>query len=423
MKLTSCSQLRVLLVGGYPPPFGGIATHLASLIPGLVERGAEDIAVVTFSSVDSVEKIPGAMVYRYQIKKHLLKLLNPMNWWLIFQVMRDMLPAGVGPRGLIGESLKAILVNRVAEQHQSEVVNFYESNAHFEMVPLARYWQRKRGIALTVFGEVYSSPEFMKARHSLVKKALELPSEVWASSDHCGCSFKQLGIDRAVKTVYLGVDLAQTRQDEQRLAFRQAHQIDRDDVLILFMGRFVKDMGFDVLLEIIPSILANRPQVKWVLAGATGDLSPEAARVANQFNQQVIIIQNFPFSMQQSLYSAADMVVAPSFCQRACMGLSIKEAMAASLPVVATLSGGIPEAVIHEETGFLVPLDSKTQGADSEKFITYLNTLIEDQPLRERLGQAGRQRAEVIFSVDTTLNRIADIFMSVREKTQAVIDV
>jgi glycosyltransferase involved in cell wall biosynthesis len=416
MKSQSCNQLRVLLVGGYPPPFGGIATHLAALIPGLNARGAEDIAVITFSDVDKVEKIQGATIYRHNIKKHLLKLFNPKNWRLVSRVVQDMLPAGFGLRGLLSESLKAILVHRVAERHNSDVVNFYESDAHFELVPLTRHWEGRRNVALTVFGEVYSSPELMKARKSLVKKSIELPRAVWASSDHCGRSFNLLGIERPVTTVYFGVDLAAENQAELREKFRQEQRIEKDDVVILFMGRFVKDMGLDVLLDIIPSIVSQSKQVKFVLAGAVGNLSTEAAELAKKLPNNVLIFQNFPFSLQQTLYSAADMVVAPSFCQRACMGLSIKEAMAASLPVVATLCGGIPEAVIHDETGFLIPLDSKTQAADALKLKEHLLALSEDKSLRQRLGAAGRKRAEVIFSVETTLNKVAELFMSVREQ-------
>lgn len=414
MKSEHCKQLRVLLVGGYPPPFGGIATHLASLIPGLKERGAEDIAVVTFSEVDSVDKVSGATIYRHHVKRHLLELLNPKNWPLISKVVRDMLPAGVGLRGLVGESLKAIFIHRIAEKHQSQVVNFYESNAHFEMVPLARHWGQKRGIVLAVFGEVYSSPDFMVARKSLVKKAIELPSVVWSSSDHCGRSFSTIGIDRPVQTVYLGVDLVDDAIETLRAQFRDEHHIEQEDVVVLFMGRFVKDMGLDVLLQISPEILTATPHVKLILAGAVGDLSSEAVELAKQFPKQVFIFQNFPFSLQQSLYSASDIVVAPSFCQRACMGLSIKEAMAARRPVVATDSGGIAEAVVHGETGYLVPLNLKTRAADTSTFKAYLSALIHDKALRLNLGAAGRKRAEVIFSVETTLNRIAEIFMSVQ---------
>jgi starch synthase len=286
------------------------------------------------------------------------------------------------------------------------------------MVPLAHHWRRKRGIALTIFGEMYSSPEFMRSRKALVKKSMNLPVVVWASSDHCARSFKTMGIDRQVKTVYLGVDLANEDQSTLRDNFRAEHRMKQNDVVILFMGRFVKDMGLDVLLQIMPELLSGTSSIKLILAGATGDLSADASELMKRFSDQITILQNFPFSLQQSLYSAADIVVAPSFCQRACMGLSIKEAMAAKLPVVATLSGGIPEAVIHNETGFLVPLDPKTQSADIAKFKEYIRTLINNKELRLQMGMAGRKRAEVIFSVETTLNQIADIFMSVQEKVR-----
>jgi glycosyltransferase involved in cell wall biosynthesis len=73
--------------------------------------------------------------------------------------------------------------------------------------------------------------------------------------------------------------------------------------------------------------------------------------------------------------------------------ISILEAMAAGLPVVATRVGGIPELVVDGETGFLVPAGDAPARADA------LRRLVEDPALRERLGAAGRRRAEELFDL------------------------
>ncbi|MGZ4256566.1 MAG: glycosyltransferase family 4 protein [Gaiellaceae bacterium] len=73
--------------------------------------------------------------------------------------------------------------------------------------------------------------------------------------------------------------------------------------------------------------------------------------------------------------------------------LSVIEAMAAGLPVVATAVGGVPELVVDGETGLLVP------ARDAKALAQALGRLVRDRELRERLGEAGRSRAEQLFDL------------------------
>lgn len=75
------------------------------------------------------------------------------------------------------------------------------------------------------------------------------------------------------------------------------------------------------------------------------------------------------------------------------MPLSVLEAMAAGLPVVATAVGGVPEVVVHDETGVLVA------PGDAEALAAALARLIDDPELRRRLGSAGRSRAARHFDL------------------------
>jgi glycosyltransferase involved in cell wall biosynthesis len=76
-----------------------------------------------------------------------------------------------------------------------------------------------------------------------------------------------------------------------------------------------------------------------------------------------------------------------------CLPMSILEAMASGLPVVASAVGGVPEAVIHGETGLLVAPGDPDALADA------LATLLDDPQLRGRMGAAGRARAERVFDL------------------------
>jgi colanic acid/amylovoran biosynthesis glycosyltransferase len=72
----------------------------------------------------------------------------------------------------------------------------------------------------------------------------------------------------------------------------------------------------------------------------------------------------------------------------------IMEAMATGLPIVSTRIGGIPEMVIDNETGFLLRPEDPPAVADA------IEKVICDRSLGQRLGQAGRGRAQMLFSIE-----------------------
>jgi glycosyltransferase involved in cell wall biosynthesis len=83
----------------------------------------------------------------------------------------------------------------------------------------------------------------------------------------------------------------------------------------------------------------------------------------------------------------------------------IMEAMAAGLPVVSTPVGGIPEMVVHDETGSLVPPGDYVALADAIEKVTV------DPALARKLGQAGRERAETLFSIEKNVGELKAILL------------
>ena len=71
----------------------------------------------------------------------------------------------------------------------------------------------------------------------------------------------------------------------------------------------------------------------------------------------------------------------------------ILEAMAAQKPVVATRQGGACESVVHELTGYLVPLQ------DPHSVANYILTLAKNDSLRNEMGKAGNQRFKLLYSI------------------------
>lgn len=92
------------------------------------------------------------------------------------------------------------------------------------------------------------------------------------------------------------------------------------------------------------------------------------------------------------------------------MPLSVLEAMAAGLPVVASDVGGLSEVVVEGETGFLVP------AGDPVELAGLLGRLVEDPELRERLGEAGHRRAQSSFSLERWRDEHLALYRSLLER-------
>jgi glycosyltransferase involved in cell wall biosynthesis len=120
-----------------------------------------------------------------------------------------------------------------------------------------------------------------------------------------------------------------------------------------------------------------------------------------------------------ALYSGAELFVCPSIYEP--FGIINLEAMACGTPVVASAVGGIPEVVVHGETGSLVPVEQMTESPfepmQAEKFARDLadaiNELMRDEPRRRKMGEAARRRVEEHFSWTTIARRVADLYRGV----------
>ena len=106
------------------------------------------------------------------------------------------------------------------------------------------------------------------------------------------------------------------------------------------------------------------------------------------------------------LYKASDVYIDASNTVRACLGMALTEGLATRLPSIAYNAGGLPESVVPNYNGYLVPLDDVSALAEAIKKMSY----IPDEE-RKRFGENGFKRAREIFDV----NVIAEQFLKLLE--------
>jgi glycosyltransferase involved in cell wall biosynthesis len=156
---------------------------------------------------------------------------------------------------------------------------------------------------------------------------------------------------------------------------------------VFAIGRLVPQKGFDVLLRAFAE--ANVPSHDLLLAGDGSERD-----TLNALADQLRLTERVKFfgpadrATVPGLFAGSDFFVLPS---RADEGLPVvtAEAMAAGKAVVATRSGGTPEAVLDGVTGLIVEKENVAQLAGA------IRQLCGDAPLRNRLARAGQQRADL----------------------------
>jgi glycosyltransferase involved in cell wall biosynthesis len=145
------------------------------------------------------------------------------------------------------------------------------------------------------------------------------------------------------------------------------------------------------LIEAAMLVLPHVPDARFVIAGE-GELRPALERQIREHHlEKHVLLAGFrPDAL--SLHKAFDVFVMSSITEG--LGTSLLDAMACGKPIVATTAGGIPEVVVDGETGFLVA------PRDHEAMASAIVTLLKDESLRRRMGDAGRARARVHFSAE-----------------------
>ena len=156
------------------------------------------------------------------------------------------------------------------------------------------------------------------------------------------------------------------------------------------VGALVDHKGQKYLVDAMPRVLRSVPDAQLVVFG-DGELRSALERQIKELRlDKHVILAGFREDVLQ-LVKSADLFVMSSVTEG--LGSTVLDAMAMRLAVVGTHAGGIPEAVVHGETGLLVPT------ADSSALADAMVRLLKDRGLRQRMGEKGHARVTAHFGV------------------------
>jgi glycosyltransferase involved in cell wall biosynthesis len=180
--------------------------------------------------------------------------------------------------------------------------------------------------------------------------------------------------------------------------------------VIVCLANFTPTKGQRVVVDAMPALVARFPGIRAVLAGDGPELQAVRDR-ADSLGLDATVRFPGPFTEPWDLLRAADVFVLASEMEG--LPLVILEAMSQGVPVVATDVGGIPEAVIDGETGFLIaPRDA---GAVANAVARILEAPI----LAQRMRQAALARFEQRFTMQSMLDSHRELYVRLADAGRA----
>lgn len=210
-----------------------------------------------------------------------------------------------------------------------------------------------------------------------------------------GINWETISARVPVETIPLGVDPSITS------AKKQGRKAKKEEISILFVGRFERRKGIDVLLEAASSILEKHPKARLNLVGNPEIADENNKKYFGEFEKkfgkkkwfkQIKLYGYVSDEDLAKLYEDCDIFVAPSRYES--FGIIFIEAMAHAKPVVGTNVGGIPEIIDDGKNGLLF------KNEDVQDLTQKLEKLLNDEQLRHKMGQASLRILQDKFSAD-----------------------
>lgn len=211
--------------------------------------------------------------------------------------------------------------------------------------------------------------------------------------------------------IYNGAN-PKTFQNADRTGQRAQWGLDDATPVVLYAGAIVPEKGVAHLVRAFGQVQAALPQAVLIIVGSAKLWAmPGGNPIGEQYEAEVRqlaqglnvrFVGNISRRQMPAVYAAADVVSLPSVWSEP-LATVLCEAMAAGRPVVGSRTGGTPEAIDDHRTGLLVC------PGDEQQLAQGLIQLLSDVELRQRMGQAARERS-ALFTWEASARQLDQIY-------------
>lgn len=249
---------KILFVGPWPPPFGGVASHLYELLPGLVKKNYEIITLSYTEDKEEVNRTERGVRNIYFSPNIFFKnnLIDIGSSALINQSKRK----GLSIKKYVRALAISKRVNDIVNQEDISYVFTYAMDQVY-LLPFINK-NKLKGLFCTIYGAFYLNPEYYVQEKIFLSYALSFADRVLSCSHYCVISGQNyLNIDYPIKVLYNNVDEELYNPENEGNFIRQRHNIPEDAVVLMTMGRIGVDMGIDFLIREIDRITSIDPKL------------------------------------------------------------------------------------------------------------------------------------------------------------------
>jgi glycosyltransferase involved in cell wall biosynthesis len=389
-----------LLTETYYPVVGGGETQARALAEDLVARGFRVIVVTRRSSstLKKVERIGGVLVCRTppvgggQLKR----------WTMVLACVPVLLSRRhkydlVYVSGFKALGLTAVILSRLLRKR---CVLKADSNGEMS----GAFFDRGRQ-TLGLRSESVLFRLFLTLRNRILRQA----DRFLAISTDIAGELHRHGIQpEAIELVTNSVDTNRfcPISASAKAALRRTLRLPADRIIVTFTGRLVSYKGLPLLLQVWEQVQPVHPRAMLLLVGSGGlDIHNCEAQL-----RRLVQVKGLQHSVQftgdvhnvHEYLQASDIFVFPT--EKEAFGISLVEAMACSLPVISTPTGGIRDFLVDGQNGLLVEAGNFQQLCDA------IQRLLIDASLARSLGSAARSTARARYARHVVLDQHIDLF-------------
>lgn len=283
----------------------------------------------------------------------------------------------------------AAKIREVAEQYSLDLVHVHYAIPHATSAFLAKEMLKPRRLPTmtTLHGTDITLVGMMPSYYEITRFSIEKSDAVTAVSEFLQReTVREFHVEHPIEVVHNFVDTGAFRPRPDAPA--RARLAPRGEKVLMHVSNFRKVKNLPVVVKVFNEVQKHVPS-RLVLVGD----GPER-EAAERHAEALGIGERVEFLGDQEyiadLLPAADVFLLPS--QHESFGLAALEAMSCGVPVVGSNIGGLPEVIVHEETGFLCDPND----VDCMKAIVL--GLLKDDALRRKIGEAARDRAVRLFN-------------------------
>ena len=374
----------------YAPHINGVATSILMLENALRKQG-HSVFIVTvnpdelsydFENSDRIIRIPGIPtgIYDYRLSGiYPVKAVNKIKEWNL-DIIHSHTEFGIGTFARI--MAKQLDIPLVHTYH-----TMYADYVHYITKGLFDTPSKKIVEYITKFYCDKTAKELIVP----TKKTYDLFKEKYK-------------FDRNVHIIPTGIEVEQFYKENSdkhnQKVIKLKYKLNDDDFIIIFVGRIAKEKNIEFLIENHATLVKKKKNVKLLIVGDGPDRE-ELMKLSEKLNiaGSVIFTGKVPWSEIRDYYNIADVFTTASYTET--QGLTLIEAMAASLPVVCLDDEAFNSIIINDLNGYLFK--------DNNEYLDSMMKIINSKELRKRLGSQARISSDT-YSSKYYAERVIDVY-------------